>query len=86
MRSPSTFLDDIAQMNADTEHSMLAIGPARPALRSIIAFWSLDRASHGVDDAAELNEGAVAGALDDAPVVDGDGRINQIAAQGSEAR
>ena len=33
-----------------------------------------DRATHGVDDAAELDERAVAGALDDAPVMRGDGR------------
>jgi hypothetical protein len=33
-------------------------------------------ATHGVDHAAELDEAAVAGALDDAPVMQGDGRID----------
>jgi hypothetical protein len=40
-----------------------------------------DGATHGVDHAAELDEAAVAGALDDAPTVRGDRGINQIAAE-----
>ena len=38
------------------------------------AVLNLDRAAHRVDDAAELDDAAVAGALDDAAVMDGDGR------------
>ena len=46
----------------------------------------LDRAAHRVDDAAELDDAAVAGALDDAAVMSGDGGVDQIAAQRAEAR
>ena len=42
---------------------------------------NLDGTAHGVDHAAKFDDRAVAGALDDAPVVNGDGRIDQIAAQ-----
>src|SRR5271167_1165142 len=46
----------------------------------------LDRAAHRVDHAVELDDRAVAGALDDAAVMGGDGRVDQIAAQPPEAR
>jgi hypothetical protein len=58
----------------------------RPALRSMKAVLHLDRAAHGVDHAAELDDAAVAGALDDAAVVNCDSRIDQIAAQRPEPR
>ena len=47
---------------------------------------SFDRAPHTVDDAAELDEAAVASALNDAPVMGVDGRIDQIAAQPAQPR
>ena len=50
------------------------------------AVLHLDRAAHGVDHAAELDEAAVAGALDDAPAMRGDGGIDQIAAQPPQPR
>ena len=43
-------------------------------------------AAHCVDDAAELDDAAVAGALDDAAMVHGDGGIDQIAAQRPQPR
>jgi hypothetical protein len=43
-----------------------------------------DGAVHRIDDAAELNDAAVAGALDDAAVMHGDGRINEVAPKGPE--
>ncbi|MBB3648028.1 hypothetical protein FHX14_004253 [Rhizobium sp. BK619] len=46
----------------------------------------LDRAAHGVDDAAKLDEASIAGAFDDTAIVHGDGRIDQIAAQRSQPR
>ena len=46
----------------------------------------LDGAAHRVDDAAKVDENAVAGALDDAPMMRGDRGINQIAAQGPQPR
>ena len=45
-----------------------------------------DRAVHGVDDAAELDNCAVAGALDDASVMHGDRRVDQVAAQRPQPR
>jgi hypothetical protein len=41
---------------------------------------------HSVDDAAELNDAAVARAFDDAPVVHGDGRIDQVTAERPQPR
>ncbi len=45
------------------------------------AVLHLDGAAHGVDNAAELDKNAVSGALDDAPVMRGDGGVDHIAAQ-----
>src|SRR5271170_4303814 len=77
-------LDDVAQMNADPEDDAAILGHAGVALdHGVLNF---DGAAHGVDDAAELDDRAVAGALDDAPIVHGDGGVNQIAAQRPEPR
>ena len=77
-------LDDVAEMNADAENDAAILGHAGVALdHGILNF---DRAAHGVDDAAEFNESAVPGALDDPPVMHGDGRIDQIAAQRPQPR
>jgi hypothetical protein len=43
-------------------------------------------AAHRVDDAAELDNCAIARALDDSTVVYGDGRIDQVAAQRPQPR
>ena len=43
-------------------------------------------AVHRVDDAAELDDAAVAGALDDAAMVHGDGRIDQVASERPQPR
>ena len=77
-------LDDIAQMNADAELDAALGRQAGVALDH--AVLHLDGAAHGVDHAAELDEDAVAGALDHAPVMHGDGRIDQIAAQRPQPR
>ena len=77
-------LDDVAQMNADAELDAAIVRHAGVALDH--AVLHLDRAAHRVDDAAKFDEAAVAGALDDAPAMRGDGRINQIAAQRPEPR
>jgi hypothetical protein len=71
-------LDDVAQMNANAEVNPPVLSHAGVALAH--ALLHLDRASHRVDHAAKLNETAVAGALDDAPTMRGDRRIDQIAA------
>ena len=49
----------------------------KPALCSTMPVLHLDRAAHSIDDAAKLDETAVAGALDDPPVMRGDRGINQ---------
>ena len=45
------------------------------------AVLHLDGAAHGIDNAAELNDAPVAGALHHPTVVHGDGRIDQIASE-----
>jgi hypothetical protein len=47
---------------------------------------NLNRAADRIDDAAELDYRAAACALDDPAVMDGDHRIDEIAAQGAQAR
>ena len=49
------------------------------------AILHLDCAANGIDDASELYEDAVTRPLDDAAVMHGDGGIDQIASQRSEA-
>jgi hypothetical protein len=76
-------LDDVAEMNADPEldaalgrHAGVSLGHA---------VLNFDGAAHRVDHAAKFDERAVAGALDDAPAMHGDGGIDQIAAQPPKA-
>jgi hypothetical protein len=45
-----------------------------------------DRAADGVHDAAKLDDRAIAGALDDAPMMGGYGWIDEIAAKTAQAR
>ena len=71
-------------MNADAEFDAALGRHARVALDE--AVLHLDRAAHRVDHAAKLDEAAVAGALDDAPVMGGDGGVDQIAAQPPKPR
>ena len=71
-------------MDADAKHDALAVRKARVALNHRVL--NFDGAAHGVDHAAELDDGAVAGALDDAPMMDRDRRIDQVAAQCPQPR
>jgi hypothetical protein len=50
------------------------------------AVLHFDGAAHGVDHTAELDENAVAGALDDAAAMHRDGGVDQIAAQRPQPR
>ena len=77
-------LDDIAQMNADAKFDAALGRKAGIALDH--AVLHLDGAAHGVDDAAKLDDGSIAGALDHASVMHGDGRIDQIAAERPKPR
>ena len=77
-------LDDVAEMNANPEFDAALRRQAGVALDE--AVLHLDRAAHRVDHAAELDEAAVAGALDHATMMHRDGRINEVAAQRPESR
>ena len=72
-------LDHVAQMNADADldarvRRKTGVALGKPALH-------VDGRSHGLDHAAELDHRPVAGALDEPPVVDGDGGVDEVAAQ-----
>ena len=62
----------------------LPVGP-HPGVPLDQAVLHLDPAADRVDHAAKLHQDAVAGALDHPPVVNGDARIDEIAAKGPEA-
>jgi len=76
--------DDVAQMNAEAELDATLGRRASVALDH--AVLHLDPAAHRVDYAAELNDAAVAGALDDAAVMSGDGGIDEVATEAPQAR
>ena len=71
-------------MNADAKLDAALGRQAGVALDR--AILDLDGATHGVHHAAELDDCAVAGALDDATVMGGDGGVDEIAAQAPDAR
>jgi hypothetical protein len=83
MRSVALF-DDIAEMYADAEIDAPVGRQAGIALSH--AVLHLDRATHRLDDAVEFDQSAVAGALDDASAMHGDGGIDQITAQRPQPR
>ena len=71
-------------MDADAKDDAAVLGDAGIAFdHGVLNF---DRARHGVDNAAKLDDRAVAGAPYIAPVVQGDSRVDQIAAQGAQPR
>ena len=78
------FLDHVAEMDADPKFDALVRRDPSVALdhRPL----DFNGAVHRVDDAAELDNCAVAGALDDATVVHGDGRIDQVASERPQPR
>ena len=76
--------DHVAEIDADAElypprRRDVGVAPRHPAL-------DLGSAQHGVGDAVELDQHAVAGGLDDAAAVLGDGRIDQFDPMGLETR
>jgi hypothetical protein len=71
-------------MNADAELDATLGRQSGIALDD--AILHLDRAAHGVDDAPKLDQSSVAGALDHATMMHGDGGIDQIAAQRPQPR
>ena len=77
-------LDHVAEMDADAE--LDATLGRKPSIALDHAVLHLDGAAHGVDDASELYEDAVTGALHDATMMDTDGRVDQIAPERPQPR
>ena len=71
-------LDHVAEVDADAELNAPLGRQAGVALEH--AVLHLDGATHGVDHTAKLDQAAVTGAFDYAPMMRRDRRINQIAA------
>jgi hypothetical protein len=78
------FFHHIAEMDADAELNPSILW--QPCIALDHAVLHFDRATRRVNDAAEFDDAAVAGAFDDAPTVGGNGRVDKIAAKPSEAR
>ena len=76
--------DDIAQMDADTE--LDAPLGRKPSIALDHAALHLDGAAHGVDYAAKFDKRAIACPLDDAAVMHGDGRVDQVASERPQSR
>ena len=74
--------DHVAQVNSDPKLYSALGGHTGVAFDHRVL--NFHRAAHGVDDATELDQSAVAGALDDAAVMESDGRIDQVAAKRPE--
>ena len=79
-----TLLDDVADMDADAKFDSPILGHSGVALDEAVLHF--DRAAHRIDHAAELDDRAVAGALDDAAVMGGDGGVDEIAAEAPKPR
>ena len=71
------FDDDVAQVDADAELDAAVFG--RGAVAVGHAGLDRDGAAHGLDRAGEIHQQAVAGALDDASLVHGDARLDELA-------
>ena len=67
IRSPSALLDHVAEMNANAKLDAALRRQAGVALDEAVLHF--DGAAHRVDHAAKLDQAAVAGALDDASVM-----------------
>ena len=77
-------LNYVAEMDADAELDA-ALG-RKAGVPLDHAVLHLDGAANGIDHASELYEDAVAGSLDDTAVMQGDGRVDQIAAERAQPR
>jgi hypothetical protein len=77
-------LDDVADVDANPVLDALLRWQAGVALGH--AELDFDCAAHGVDHATELDEDAVAGALDDAASMNRDRRVDEVAAKRAQPR
>ena len=74
--------DDVAEVNANPHHQRRLDGEAGVAFgKRVLDF---DRGTRRFNHAAVLGDHAVAGALDDAAVMGGDGRVDEVAAQSTK--
>ena len=69
-------------MNADPEFDAAILRYARVAFDHGVLHF--DGAAHRIDHAAKFDQRSIAGALEDAPIVHGDGGVDKIAAQSPE--
>ena len=72
-------LDDIAEVDSHAKLDATFRGKACVAFGHRVL--QLEGAAHRVNDTAELHDAPIPSALHDAPVMDGDGGINEIAAK-----
>jgi hypothetical protein len=70
-------------MDANAENDATVVGHVNVALDE--ASLHRNGAGHSLDHTAKLGDEPIASALDDPPVMVGDGRINRIAAQRAES-
>src|SRR5262245_54565096 len=84
IRSAIAFLNDVAEMNADTELDSSLRRRSRVALDHGVL--NLNGAAHGVNHAAELDNSPIACALHHAAIVHGDRRVEEVAAKRAESR
>jgi hypothetical protein len=66
-------------MNSNAKNDLAVVGNAGVALGHPALHF--DGAAHGVDHAPELDDRAIAGALDDTAAVHGDRGVDEIASQ-----
>ena len=78
------FLDHIAEVDADTEFD--AALRRQPSVALDHAILDFNRAAHGVDHRAKLDNCPIAGALDDAAAMHGNDWVDEIAAQRPKPR
>ena len=76
--------DHVSQMDADAEFDA-ALG-RKTGVAFDEAGLHLGGAAHRIDHAAKFDQAAVTSSLDDASVMQGDGRIDEVAAQRPEPR
>ena len=77
-------LDHVAEMNANSKLNPPLGRKAGVALNH--AGLHLDGAAHRVDYAAELNDDTIAGSLHHPPIMHGDYRVGQVAAERPQPR
>lgn len=77
-------LGDVADVNADAEFDASFGRQAGVALDHAVLHF--DRAAHRIHHAAELDDRAVAGAFDQAPVMHSDRRIDEVASERPQPR